>query len=160
MDTPALRNLTHGDPMLSSLLAFASGLAAKVILPVKRDPIDVEIIVRLQTELDNLRRQFDETLTRVERQRDDWQSLAISYRREVMERRQSQAQAQQLALQPYQIMQQANAQVNALAHQLTIQNGLYLGQQLGQIGMQSFGQQLEDYVRNCTPGRHELLTRG
>ena len=49
---------------------------------------------------------------------------------------------------------------NALAHQLAVQNGLYLGQQLGQIGMQSFGQQLDEYVRNCTPGRHELLTRG
>ena len=80
MDTPALRNLSHGDPMLSSLLAFASGLAAKVVLPIKRDPIDVEIIVRLQTELNDLRRQFDETLTRVERQRDDWQALAMEYR--------------------------------------------------------------------------------
>jgi hypothetical protein len=28
------------------------------------------------------------------------------------------------------------------------------------LGTQNFGQALEDYVRNCTPGRHELLTRG
>jgi hypothetical protein len=28
------------------------------------------------------------------------------------------------------------------------------------VDMQNFGQALEDYVRNCTPGRHELLTRG
>ena len=47
--------------MLSSLLAFASGLAAKVALPVKRDPIDIEIIVALQTELDDLRRELNET---------------------------------------------------------------------------------------------------
>ena len=28
------------------------------------------------------------------------------------------------------------------------------------VDMQNFGQALEEYVRNCTPGRHELLTRG
>ena len=28
------------------------------------------------------------------------------------------------------------------------------------VDMQNFGQALEDYVRNCTPGRHELFTRG
>jgi hypothetical protein len=26
--------------------------------------------------------------------------------------------------------------------------------------MQNFGQQLDEYVRNCTPGRHELFVRG
>ena len=28
------------------------------------------------------------------------------------------------------------------------------------VDMQNFGQALDEYVRNCTPGRHELLTRG
>ena len=28
------------------------------------------------------------------------------------------------------------------------------------VDMKNLGQALEDYVRNCTPGRHELLTRG
>ena len=64
------------------------------------------------------------------------------------------------SLQLYQMMQQANTQMNALAHQLSMQNGPYIGQQLGQIGMQNFGQQLDEYVRNCTPGRYELLARG
>jgi hypothetical protein len=27
------------------------------------------------------------------------------------------------------------------------------------VDMQNFGQALDEYVRNCTPGRHELLTR-
>ena len=27
------------------------------------------------------------------------------------------------------------------------------------VDMQNFGQALEDYVRNCTPGRHELFVR-
>ena len=157
--------------MLSSLLAFASGLAAKVVLSIKRDPIDIEIIVRLQTELNDLRRDFNETLTHVERQRDDWQALAMRYRDELRAgpppqqhfideemRLRMQAQMRVQALQPP-MMQQANTQAQ--------QNGLYLGQQaqqngqqLGQIEMQDFGQQLDEYVRNCTPGRHELLTRG
>ena len=28
------------------------------------------------------------------------------------------------------------------------------------VDMQNFGQQLDEYVRNCTPGRHELFVRG
>ena len=27
------------------------------------------------------------------------------------------------------------------------------------VDMQNFGQALDEYVRNCTPGRHELFTR-
>jgi hypothetical protein len=167
--------------MLSSILAFASGLAAKVVLPIKRDPIDIEIIVRLQTELNDLRRDFNETLTRVERQRDDWQALAMRYRDELHAgappqrqfideemRLRMQAQMRVQALQPP-MMQQAMMQQAMMqqANTQAQQNGLYLGQQaqqngqqLGQIGMQGFGQQLDEYVRNCTPGRHELLTRG
>jgi hypothetical protein len=139
--------------MLSSLLAFASGLAAKVALPIKRDPIDIEIIVRLQTELNDLRRDFNETLTRVERQRDDWQALAMRYRDQlhagsppqrhfIDEEMRLRMQAQILA---------AQAQQQQFAQYSMLQN---------QFGMQGFGQQLDEYVRNCTPGRHELLTRG
>ena len=28
------------------------------------------------------------------------------------------------------------------------------------VDMQNFGQALEEYVRNCAPGRHDLLTLG
>ena len=28
------------------------------------------------------------------------------------------------------------------------------------VDMQNFGQALEEFVRNCTPGRHELFVRG
>ena len=28
------------------------------------------------------------------------------------------------------------------------------------VDMQNFAQALDEHVRNCTPGRHELLTRG
>ena len=47
--------------------------------------------------------------------------------------------------------------LQAYAYQQAMQNDLYIGQQ---IGMQNFGQQLEEYVRNCTPGRHDLFVRG
>ena len=65
-----------------------------------------------------------------------------------------QAQMRVQALQPP-MMQQANTQ----AQQAHLAANAGDGQQLGQIGIQDFGQQLEDYVRNCTPGRHELFAR-
>ena len=46
------------------------------------------------------------------------------------------------------------------AYQGAMQNGPYIGQIQHGMQMQNFGQQLEDYVRNCTPGRHELFMRG
>ena len=71
------------------------------------------------------------------RERDGWQSLALSYRREVIERRN-----------PQPVQQEINRAAQALQDLSAM------------LGTQNFGQQLEDYVRNCTPGRHELLTRG
>ena len=149
--------------LLSALAFLASAISAKRP-KIERDPIDVEIIVHLQTELDDLRRQFDETLTRVERQRDDWQALAMEYRDALFRRPAPQrhfideetrlrmeAQARTQTLHAAYSMMQANAQVNAQAHQLSMQNGPYIGQRLGQ--------HLDEYIRNCTPGRHELLTR-
>ena len=153
--------------MLSSLLAFASGLAAKVVLPIKRDPIDIEIIIRLQTELNDLRRDFGETLTRVERQRDEALALVERYQGRVDQ----QAPAGPVFGPVHHInedmrqrmMAQAHAQAQqGWAQQGWAQQGLaqYALQQGQQLGMQNFGQALDDYVRNCTPGRHELFMRG
>ena len=150
-------------------MSLLTTLAYAITAAVRPRVRDAEIAA-LQAKVDDLRRQFDETLTRVERQRDDWQALAMQYRDALFQRpapqrhfideemrlrmqaqeRMNQAAAQQLAFQPYQMAQQTNAQ-NAQAHQLSMmQNGPYIGQQLGV--------QLDEYVRNCTPGRHELLT--
>ena len=130
-------------------MSLLTTLAYAITAAVRPRVRDVEIAA-LQAKIDELRREFNEALPRIERQRDDWQALAMQYRDALFQRP---APAQ--PLQDYSMRQQTNA----LAHQLTIQNGLYLGQQLGQIGMQNFGQALDEYVRNCTPGRHELLTR-
>ena len=126
-----------------SLLATLAYAITAAVRPRVRDAE----IAALKAQIDDLRRE----LPRVERQRDDWQALAMQYR-DALFRRPAPAQP----LQDYSMRQQTNA----LAHQLAVQHGLYLGQQLGQIGMQNFGQALDEYVRNCTPGRHELLTRG
>ena len=121
-------------------MSLLTTLAYAITAAVRPRVRDAEVAA-LQAKVDDLRRELNEALPRVERQRNDWQALAMQYRDALFQR------------------PTPSQQVNALAHQLTIQNGLYLGQQLGQIGMQSFGQQLDEYVRNCTPGRHELLTR-
>ena len=131
-------------------MSLLTTLAYAITAAVRPRVRDAEVAA-LKAKVDDLRRELNEVLPRVERQRDDWQALAMQYRDALFQRP---APAQ--PLQDYSMRQQANA----LAHQLTIQNGPYLGQQLGQFGMQNFGQQLEDYVRNCTPGRHDLLTRG
>ena len=140
-------------------MSLLTTLAYAITAAVRPRVRDAEVAA-LQAKVDDLRRQ----LPRVERQRDDWQALAMRYRdelhagpppqrhfideqmRQQIQRRMLGAQA---ALQPYQMMQQHQ---NAQAHQLSMQNGPYIGQQLGQ--------HLDEYIRNCTPGRHELLTRG
>ena len=137
--------------MLSSTLAYAISLAASAC--PKRDPMTSNIAA-LQTELDDLSRQLNETRLLLEATRP---LRRAQVDREMAAQQQINREAQSLQL--YQMMQQANTQMNALAHQLSMQNGPYIGQQLG-IGMQNFGQALDEYVRNCTPGRHELLTRG
>ena len=124
--------------ILSALAFLASAIGAR------RPKVTEADLAWMQSQIDDLNRKADNLLADMTRQRDDWQSLALSYRREVMERRNPQ--------QAYQVMQQAMA-----AQSAAMQNGPYIGQQ---VGMQNFGQQLDDYIRNCTPGRHELFTRG
>ena len=127
-------------------MSLLASLAYAITAAVRPRVRDAEVAA-LQAQVDDLRRQLDEVLPRVERQRDDWQALAMRYRDELH------AGTPPQAAQAYFQMPQANMQ----AHQLAMQNGPMIGQQLG---MQGFGQQLDEYVRNCTPGRHELFMRG
>ena len=118
--------------ILSALAFLASAIGAR------RPKVTEADLAWMQSQIDDLNRKADNLLADMTRQRDDWQALALSYRREVMEQR---APAQTISL-----AQQAQLQQHSM-----LQNA---------YTMQNFGQQLDEYVRNCTPGRHELLTRG
>ena len=126
-----------------SLLTTLAYAITAAVRPMVRDAE----VAALKTQVDDLRRQIDEVLPRVERQRDDWQALAMQYRDALFQRpapapAQQQISREAQTLQAYAMMHAANAQQNQ------------------QLRMQYFGQALDEYVRNCTPGRHELLTRG
>jgi hypothetical protein len=124
-----------------SLLTTLAYAITAAVRPMVRDAE----VAALKTQVDDLRREFNEALPRVERQRDDWQALAMEYRDALFQRpapAQQQISRETQTLQAYAMMRPANAQLNQ------------------QLGTQNFGQALEDYVRNCTPARHELLTRG
>ena len=107
-------------------------------------------LARMQSQIDDLNRKADNLLADMTRQRDDWRALAMRYRDElhagpapqrhfIDEEMRLRMQAQMLGAQAQ--MQQYSMQQNAYT-------------------MQNFDQQLDEYVRNCTPGRHELFTRG
>jgi flagellar biosynthesis/type III secretory pathway protein FliH len=119
-------------------MSLLTTLAYAITAAVRPRVRDAEVAA-LKAQIDDLRRQLNDARLLLEAPRPPAQQ---------------QISREAQTLQAYAMIQQANAQ----AHQLSMQNGPYIGQQLGQIDMQNFGQALEDYVRNCTPGRHELLT--
>ena len=127
-------------------MSLLSALAYAITAAVRPRVRDAEI-ADLKAQIDNLRRQVDEASPRIERQRDDWQAPAMQYRSALFRQPQP-AQTE---------INRAAQTLQAYAYQQAMQNDLYIGQQ---IGMQNFGQQLDEYVRNCTPGRHELFVRG
>ena len=134
-------------------MSLLTTLAYAITAAVRPRVRDAEI-ADLKAQVDDLRRQVDEALPRIERQRDDWQALAMQYRSALFrlpQPVQTEINRAAQALQAYATIQQANLQ------QAAMQNGPYMGQQLG---MQNFGQQLEEFVCNCTPGRHDLFVRG
>ena len=143
-------------------MSLLTSLAYAITVAVRPRVRDAEVAA-LQAQVDDLRRQLDEALPRVERQRDDWQALAMRYRDELHAGAPPQRhfidEEMRLRMQAQMLAAQANqAQAQAQQHRYSmLQNGPMLGQQLG---MQGFGQQLDEYVRNCTPGRHELFMRG
>ena len=132
--------------ILSALAFLASAIGAR------RPKVTEADLAWMQSQIDDLNRKADNLLADMTRQRDDWQALALSYRREVMEQH---APAQMLQAQAN--MQAAHAQAMSLAQQAQLQQH---SMQQNIYSMQNFGQQLDEYVRNCTPGRHELFTRG
>ena len=116
-------------------MSLLTTLAYAITAAVRPRVRDVEIAA-LQAKIDELRREFNEVLPRVERQRDDWKALAMEYRDALFRRPappQQQISREAQTLQAYAMMQQ--------------------------LGTQNFGQALDEYVRNCTPGRHELFVR-
>ena len=116
----------------------------------------------MQSQIDDLNRKADNLLADITRQRDDWQTLALSYRREVMERRglplgqhfigeethlRAQAQAQA----------QAQQQISGMwGLQQTQQNQYSMLQNSPMIG-QNFAQALDNFVCNCVPARHDAF---
>ena len=143
-----------------SILASLAYAIAAAVRPMVRDAE----IAQLQAKVDDLRRDFDETLTRVERQRDEALALVERYQGRVDQ----QAPAGPVFGPIHHInedMRQRMMAQQQMAHAQAVgwvQQGLaqYALQQGQQFGMQNFGQALDDYVRNCTPARHELFMRG
>ena len=138
-----------------SLLTTLAYAITAAVRPMVRDAE----VAALKAQVDDLRRE----LPHVERQRDDWRALAMDYREALLQRPAPSQQALQAlqALQTSAMTQQAlqTSVMARQAYQSAMQNGPYIGQIQHGMQMQNFGQQLEEYVRNCTPGRHELLTR-
>ena len=132
-------------------MSLLTTLAYAITAAVRPRVRDAEVAA-LKAQVDDLRRELDEALPRVERQRDDWQALAMRYRDELLAgappRRHFIDEDMRLRMQRQILAAQSQQQ---FAQYSMLQN---------QFGMQGFGQQLDEYVRNCTPGRHELLTRG
>ena len=159
--------------ILSTLALLAAGVAAKIRKPdheIAKLKSENAIIAELQAQVHDLNREFDTTLARVSRQRDDWQTLALSYRREVMERRQphfidetmrlhiqqqtAQGLAQQMLAQQAQLQQ---AQLQQAAFQGAQNHNAFQG------GIQNFHQAAQfgewrDFC-NCVPARHDMLLR-
>jgi hypothetical protein len=147
-----------------SIFALMISAVAAQVRKVKPEPLDwfkvrnAEIAV-LQAQVDDLRRDFNETLARVERQRDDWRNLALAYReraREPLEGQhfinegmRQQIQAQILQQQQVQEMYQNvhPAQLAPLAQQ---------GMQNQPVVGRSFTQALDSYC-NCVPARHDAF---
>ena len=136
-------------------MSLLTSLAYAITAAVRPRVRDAEVAA-LQAQVDDLNRKADNLLADMTRQRDGWQALALSYRREVMEQR---TPAQMLQAQAARYAAQQTNQAQAQQQQYSmLQNGPYIA--AAQYGMQGFGQQLDEYVRNCTPGRHELFMRG
>lgn len=154
--------------ILSTLALLAAGVAAKIRKPdheIAKLKSENAIIAALQAQVDDLNREFDSTLARVTRQRDDWQALALSYRREVMERRQPHFIDETMRLHIQQQTAQGLAQ-QMLAQQAQLQQAAFQGAQnhnAFQGGIQNFHQaaQLGEWrdFCNCVPARHDMLLR-
>ena len=134
--------------IVSTLALMASAIIAKISPPSPEAEL-----AALQARLDDLNRRYDENLAAVTRQRDDWQSLALSYRREVMERRGAHFITDEMRQRVQAQMQAQQCQ----AQSTQIQNGPMLGQTV--FGAHNLGQQIDAFVCNCVPARHDMLLR-
>ena len=89
-------------------MSLLASLAYAITAAVRPRVRDAEVAA-LQAQVDDLRRQLDEALPRVERQRDDWRALAMDYREALLQRPAPSQQALQAlqALQTSAMTQQA-----------------------------------------------------
>jgi hypothetical protein len=116
---------------MSIFALLASAIAARI----KPESLDVRI-TRLQAKIDDLNREFDTTLARVTRQRDDWERLAKSYRDMLHERRDT--------------PQEQHFINEAMRQQIQ-------AQQAQMLGAQNFAQALDAFICNCVPARHDAF---
>ena len=122
--------------ILSALAFLVSAIGAKRP-KIERDPVDVDIVVAQQTEIDDLRRQLREA------------RLLVDTTRPI---RRAQVDAEM-----YQRM--ARFQVQQMqAENMPIQNGIMLGQTV--FGAHNLEQQIDDFVCNCVPARHDMFLSG
>ena len=127
-----------------SIISTLALMASAVIARIRPPSLDDELAA-LQARLDDLNRRYDEHLANVTRQRDEWQGLAERFRDYALRQ-----QAPNYGLQQqYQAQNLQNAQ---------IQNSFMLGQSV--FGAHNLGQQIDAFVCNCVPARHDMFLRG
>ena len=117
--------------LISATLAFLVSAIGAKRPKIERDPVDVDIIVAQQTEIDDLRRQLREA------------RLLVDTTRPI---RRAQVDAEM-----YQRLARFQAQ------QMQAENGIMLGQTV--FGAHNLGQQIDDFVCNCVPARHDMFLR-
>jgi hypothetical protein len=151
--------------MISTFLAFATGIAAKISYP-KDDPRDRKIRA-LEAQVDDLKREMDDHIASITRQRDDCLAIAESWRRrffdavppteEELRQRQQTRQMQMQMLAQVQLMHVQLAQQNMNAQ--NAQSAYHHGP-LGGLGQMNEAQALLDVERfcNCVPARHDMFT--
>lgn len=123
-----------------SILTTIALMASSIVARIRPEPMDVEIS-RLQARLDELKAKVDN----IERERDSWYELMQTWRSRYYELRDSPPRVteQRPTPQAHQMMQY-NQQTN-----LNAQN----------VFNQGLGAQIEQFVCNCVPARHDMLRR-
>ena len=137
-----------------SLLTTLAYAITAAIRPMVRDAE----VSNLKAQIDDLNGQLadierDLALTQVECRR--WRELAERY---IGRAAQQVPAGPNFGLHITEDMRQRMMLATQAQQQMAAAQASALGNQ--QLAFQNFGQALDDYVRNCTPGRHELFVRG
>ena len=133
--------------ILTTIALMAGSFAAK-IRQIKPNPMDVEI-ARLQVKVNELKAKIDD----LDRERDSWYELMQAWRSRYYELRDAPRVTQQ---RPTPQSLQQDYTVWQAHRAMQCQNA----QAMQNVFHQGLGAQIEQFVCNCVPARHDLFLRG